>query len=477
MTLHVLHVAAECAPFAKVGGLGDVVSALPRWTQRIPGFETSVLLPWYGHLGAAGAEMVMRDSVTVSGRRLDWGLWRAASRVADFPLFLVEHEVFREDGIYGPHPLERQALLGAAAREIVAGASPADEWSPRAPRTLPVVGVVHAHDHHAALASLWLRGRVPVIATVHNARYHGDHAWSDVEGLVPSDVSRGDCDHAGRFDSLKAAVLAASLVTTVSPTHAKELTSQPQSSNGLDYAFRMIGDKLVGILNGIDTIAWDPATDLALAAPFSAEDVSGKARNKLALCQMHGLDPAAPLLASVGRLVPEKGVDALLDLPAQLAARGSDAQLLVLGAGEPRYEERLRQLESEHPRVKAALRHDEALAHLVYAGADVLVMPSWHEPCGLAQMYAMRYGTVPVVNPTGGLRDSVAPFDETTGRGTGFWMERSDGPALADAAMRALDAWRRPDAWRVVQQNGMRADLSCATSAQRYVECYRRVTS
>lgn len=470
---HALHVAVECAPFAKIGGLADVVGALPRWSCRIPGFEASVLLPYYGHLGAAGRELVLRGSVAVAGRDLPWTLWRAANGLADFPLYLVEHEIFRDGTIYGGHALERQALLGDAARSLALASR--TEGSP-----LRRIDVVHAHDHHAAFAALWLRHEVPVMATIHNARYHGDHSWDAVAGLVPPDTLRGDCDHAGRFNSLKAAVLAARLVTSVSPTHARELASRSESSNGLDYAFRAIGPRLIGILNGIDTDAWDPATDPALVSPFSSSDPSGKARNKEALCREHGLDPSRPLLAFVGRLVHEKGVEVLLDGLAFMAQRAGTrrdgAQFLVLGTGESRFEDWLRRLAREHrEHVAAAVRHDEALAHLVYAGADMLLMPSWHEPCGLSQMYALRYGTVPIVNPVGGLRDSVVPFDEATGRGNGFWMERCDGASLGEAIARALAAWRRTATWRMIQKVGMGAELSWAGSAARYAEHSRRI--
>jgi starch synthase len=416
---------------------------------------------------------VLRGSIAVSGRDLPWTLWRAASAFADFPLYLLEHEVFRDGTIYGGHGLERQALLGDAARSLAltsrSGSSP-----------FPRIDVVHAHDHHAAFAALWLRSDVPVIATIHNARYHGDHSWDAVAGLLPPGTLRGDCDHAGRFNSLKAAILAARLVTTVSPTHARELASRPESSNGLDYAFRAIGARLIGILNGVDTDAWNPAADPALVAPFSASDLSGKARNKEAVCREHGLDPSRALLAFVGRLVPEKGVEVLLDVLAFMAQRAGagrdEAQFLVLGTGEGHFEDWLRRLAREHPRhVAAAVRHDEALAHLVYAGADMLLMPSWHEPCGLSQMYALRYGTVPIVNPVGGLRDSITPFDGTTGRGNGFWMERCDGAALGQAIARAMAAWRQDATWRMIQANGMGTELSWAASAARYAESSRQV--
>ena len=318
--------------------------------------------------------------------------------------------------------------------------------------------------------------RIPTVLTVHNARYGGSHDWASLEGLVPVDLARGDADHAGRFNVLKAGLLAADRVTTVSPTFARELQESPAASHGLDYAFRMLGPRLSGILNGIDTDGWDPATDPMLEHRFHARDLAGKAAGKAALCREMGLRPDGPLLAFVGRLVPEKGVDALLEGLLALAAKEPSAQAVVLGSGEARYEDALRGADARLAGIRAAIRLDETLAHRLYAAADVQLVPSWYEPCGLTQMYAMRYGTVPVVNPVGGLRDSVVPW-ETGGAatGTGAWMDTPDAPGLVGAVVRALGWWRDGATWRRLQANGMGRDLSWGPPAARYADLYRQV--
>jgi starch synthase len=286
------------------------------------------------------------------------------------------------------------------------------------------------------------------VLTVHNARYHGASPWWAAEGAgLPAELFRGDCDHGGSFNSLKAAVLAADFVTTVSPSHARDLVEDPESSGGLDYVFRQVEDRLAGILNGIDVREWDPAHDAS-----------------------------RPLLAYVGRLVAEKGIDLLIEAVPRIVARDPRPQLVVLGSGSARYEDALAKLERVHAdSVRMAPRYDDALAHRLFAGADVLLVPSWFEPCGLVQMYAMRYGTVPVVYPTGGLADSVRPFDPRTGTGTGAWMERHDARALAAAVRSVLGWWRQPETWGNVQRNGMTADLSWAAATDRYLEAYERV--
>lgn len=474
--MHVLHAATECAPLAKAGGLADVVGALPTWSRRDdPSVTASVLLPRYAPLAGLPGEEVLAGAVHVGGHPLSWRVVRIPGH-APFPLYLVEHPMFAEAGLYPPHgALERQAVLSHAAASVAlasrGGVTPG----------LPPVDVLHAHDHHVALACAYARHwvspvRVPTVLTIHNARYPGAHDWANASRVeLPAGMPREHCDHDHRFNSLKCGVSSADLVTTVSPTHAEELRREPHASHGLDYAFRAAGERFRGILNGIDTETWNPASDPLLAAHYDARNLAGKRANKEATCREHGLDPSRPLIAYVGRLVPEKGVEQLLDALPLLAREEPDAQALVLGSGEGRYHDALRRLEHEAApgRVRTALRHDEQLAHRLYAAADLLVMPSWYEPCGLSQMYALRYGTIPVVFPTGGLRDSVVPFDPATGTGTGVWMGAHDAGSLVGAVRAALAWWRDPSTRARLLANGMAADLSWAASAARYLECYR----
>ncbi len=473
--MHVLHVSAECAPWAKAGGLADVVGALPRWLPRADGASrASVLIPRYGHLAEIPATRIARDAVRVDPRELAHQTLRAAPDVAPFPLLFADHAVFHEGGIHAPSgQLERQAVLSHAAARLIAAANEGRAGD------LPPVDVVHLHDHHVSFASVWIAHgtfgpRAPTVFTAHAARYSGPLDWAAVEALdLPPDLDRGSCDHDARYNSAKAALLHATRATTVSPTHADELRTEPHASHGLDYAFRMMGDRFRGILNGIDTDAWDPASDPVLEAPYDADDPSGKAATRAVMCREHDLDPARPLMVFVGRLVPEKGVDQILDALPRLAISEPDAQTIVLGSGEPRYHEALAGLERTLAgRVRVALRHDEALAHRLYAAADILLMPSWYEPCGLSQMYALRYGAIPLVYPTGGLRDSVVAFDPARGTGTGVLMDAHDGPALERAARTALGIWRDETARRAIMRNGMTTDVSWRRSASEYARLY-----
>ena len=463
--MKVLHVARECAPLAKAGGLADVVGALPAAAARVPGgVEGAILLPAYDALLSLRGEPVLEGAVRAGGTTLRYRVSLAHSHAAGVPCFLVEQATFAGPAPYGGDELEREAVLSAAALDLGAR-----------------FDVVHVHDHHAALACIGLAGHPPprpIVVTVHNARYHGALSWQQAESLdLPATIHRGRCDHGGAFNRLKASILHAGVVSTVSPTHAADLVSEPESSAGLDYAFRSLGDRLVGILNGIDERTWDPATDPLLQERYSRAELGGKLRQKRATCAELGLDPDAPLLVFIGRLVSEKGVDALVDGLPRILQRHPSACAALLGTGEPRYESSLLSLQALHaPRVAVAMAHDEGFAHRLYAAADVLLMPSWHEPCGLTQMYAMRYGAIPVVNPTGGLKDSVRDFDPATGAGTGAWMARADGEALAAAALRVL-GWMGDGAlWARLRDNVMATDHSWGASAARHVATYRRVS-
>jgi starch synthase len=485
---HVLHVATECAPLAKVGGLSDVVGALPRYQRRLdPRLELSVLMPWYGHLAIEPGDVVATGICRWGSTRLFYAVRRAAGAPLDVPLYVVDHGLFAAPGVYADArtgqafepELLRHGLLTHAAMSL-ACTSRAGQARGVAP-----VDLLHAHDYHAGLVALWLRHsppawalpRIPVLLTVHNARYQGRTPHPMLENLDITGLPHGDGDHAGRFNCLKAAMFRADLVTTVSPTHARELQELPDASDGLDYAFRMISGKLTGILNGIDTEAWDPARDPLIAAAYDALHPAGKAACKADLCRHEALDPLRPVLGYIGRLVPEKGMPLLCDAFHELVRREPDVQLVVVASGDPSLRDRLARLAGELPRhLRLALRYDEGLAHRLYAGADVMLVPSWVEPCGLTQMYALRYGTVPVVHPVGGLRDTVVPFDAATRRGNGAWIEPFTVDGLCGAVQRALGWWRDEANWRILRFNAMTTDLSWERSARAYRDTYARLT-
>ena len=476
----VLHVAAECAPFAKVGGLADVVGALP----QALGVPAAVVMPFYGGpegrlAGRAGEVERVHTGVVWLDGWFPFEVWRSSAVGAGVPLYLVAEPVhFGDDGVYFRASdgawFERGDVRYLVFQLMVL------DWLRSEQSPLDGRDLLHLHDHHTGLVPTLLRrdpanagiAGLPTAFTVHSADHHGEIAWSwwDLLGLDLPD--RSALDHLGVVNSLKAGVGTAGAVTTVSPSYARELVATPAPSHGLDYAFRAAGDRLSGIVNGIDADVWDPATDRHLPAPFSAGDLAGKAETRRAVGADLGLDPGRPLAVYVGRLAPEKGADLLASgLPRVIAE--TDAAVAVLGSGYPEHEAALSEVAAGAPdgRMSLTLAFDEALAHRLYAAADVFVMPSRQEPCGLGQLYAMRYGAPPVVHAVGGLRDTVEPWDGAGGTGVRFGSFTDD--AFVDAVQRALGVLADPDAGPRLRENAMRRDSSWAASAREYHALYR----
>ena len=487
----VLHVAAECAPFAKAGGLADVVGALPQALGRLPrssGVPTAVVLPFYGGLDGrlaqkAGALARVHTGMVWLDGWFPFEVWRSDAISDAVPLFLVAEPVhFGDDGVYfrandGAWP-ERGELRYLAFQLMVL------DWlrSDHTPLGSRPRDGLHLHDHHTGLVPVLLRhdsanaaiADLPTVLTVHSADHHGEIGWPVWDSLGVAVADRAALDHLGVVNSLKAGVGHADAVTTVSPTYAHELVDSAGPSHGLDYAFRLAQDRLTGIVNGIDTEVWDPATDPHLPAPFSADDLRGKAETKRAVCAELGLDPARPLAVFVGRLTPEKGAEVLAPGLAQILDQ-TDAAVAVLGSGYAEHESALAAVASRAPdgRMSLTLAFDEALAHRLYGAADLFLMPSWQEPCGLGQLYAMRYGAPPVVHGVGGLCDTVVPWDGADG--TGFRFESFAPDAFADATRAALAVVADGDARVQIQQHGMRRDSSWEASARAYQALYRSV--
>lgn len=482
LRMNVLHLAAECAPFAKVGGLGDVLGALPAATAA-HGVSPSLLMPLYG--GVAGAVAAVADGLApvacgetrYDGAPVAYTVHRA--RTGAVPTYLLESAVFDAPGVYhGPAgeslPPERFAVFQRAALDWLAGPD------------APPVDLLHLHDHHTGLVPALLAHdleaialrEMPTVFTVHSADHQGVAPWSVWEGLRVSVPDAETLMVEDELNALKAGVTWATAVTTVSPGYADELATDPAVSRGLIETFRRARPRLTGILNGIDAALWDPATDPHLPATFSSGDLAGKAVTKAAVCADLGLDPARPLLAYVGRLMPEKGVE-LLTEGVERTVRQTEASVALLGAGDPEHETAVRGLagmlahDGFDGRFAATIGFDEGLAHRLYAAADVFLMPSRSEPCGLAQLYAMRYGAPPVVHAVGGLRDTVVAFDGAAG--TGFRFEGFTAAAFFEAIRAALTAFGDADAWARLVQNGMAADWSWHGPAGEYAALYERV--
>ena len=457
----VLSVASEVAPIVKTGGLADVVGALPA-ALAPHGWDMRVLVPGYPG--------VPLDPNGGLGRRFRAGggharIHRGGAAGLELYVLHAPHLFHRPGGPYGdetghdhPDNPERFAALCRAARLVADGLDP--DWRAE---------VVHAHDWQAGLVPAHLAGTAPSVLTIHNVAFMGLAPMKKAEALG-LDPGREDLfEFWGRVSTLKAGMTMADRVTTVSPTYARELR-RPEYGFGLDGVVRARGDDFLGILNGIDTAVWDPAADPHI---HTFKGPAGKSRAKRALCRELGLpDPAAPLAVVVSRMTGQKGLDVLLDALPAWTDRGG--QIALLGSGEAELERRWREA-ATHERVAVAIGYDEALAHRMYAAADAVLVPSRFEPCGLTQMYALRYGALPVVARTGGLADTVIdanPMALAAGTATGWQFWPVDADTLAQTLLAVRDTWERPVVWRLMQQNAMRQPVGWDASAAGYAKLY-----
>lgn len=473
-------VTAEYAPLAKAGGLGDMVAALAG-ALSARGHEVKVVLPLYGDIdrerhALAPCPGLPAFAVRRGGAVRRCRFWRAEGATGPDVLLLENDELFGRPGIYGyaelsefADTLPRLALLAQGALE----AAVMLDWAP---------DVVHVHDAAAALAAVdlacWSRAGTPLagtrtVLTIHNLAHQSLHPRWEFTGLdLPTRLAwhPGEMEYHGGLNLMKAGILLSDRVNTVSPTYAREVTADEELGCGLAGVLRDRGEAFSGILNGMDREAWDPATDRCLPANYSQRAPAGKAVCRTALLRELGLEEGGPLLASVGRLAGQKGLDLLLPLVPSLV--GDGWRLAVLGTGEPALEQALHAAAAAHPgRVAFAARFDEALSRRFYAGADAFAMPSRFEPCGLAQLYALRYGTPPVVRRTGGLADTVT--DAAEPGGDGFVFDEATPEALGAALGRAIEAWREPGRWSSLARRGMAADYGWDVPAAAYEELYR----
>jgi starch synthase len=489
MPLRIAMIAAECEPWAKTGGLGDVVDALARSLGHVPGAtdgEVDVFLPRYRSVPVPAGIAARRTLRVPDPRSPDGATELAIVDVAanGYRLRLVDHPpAFGRDGMYGPPTggdfadnAWRFGLFCRAALETL--------------RTEPDRGVdiLHLHDWHSGPAAIqrdaWLAddpiiGRAAVVITLHNLAYHG---WTprdqlDQLGLVPGG---GVVDQeADGVDLLREAIVRSEIANTVSPGFAREALT-PEGGVGVDDALTAKGDRFVGILNGLDTVVWDPATDADLAATFSADDLTGKAACRRDLLDRLGFDSDddGPVLGMIGRLDPQKGFDLIHDAAPRLIAEG--ARIVVQGSGDSRIAAGLRSISTAQPtRLALIERFDRAMARRIYAGADFFLMPSRFEPCGTGQMISLRYGTPPIVRKTGGLADSVIDERTNPGRGTGFSFDAATPAALADAceAAMAIRAAGGPK-WDALIARGMAVDFDWDRgSAPGYARLYERAVA
>jgi starch synthase len=479
--LRVLMIASEVSPWAKTGGLADVTGALPAALEAL-GHDVTTVMPRYRGMSEVGREIGTRRVVR-SGLSHDVRICSLQLAPRRTLLTLDVPELFNRDGLYGagggdyPDNADRFATLCTAALDLAEEAS-----------DLELPDIVHAHDWQAGLAPLLLEvdparyrrlSQAGRVFTIHNLAYQGLFPAHVVPALgLPWDAFTMDTgEFWGKFSFLKAGITASDYITTVSPTYARE-TQTAAFGAGMEGVLSARADRYVGILNGIDTDVWNPETDPLLPAHFDAGRLEGKLACKRALLERFNLsvgDDALerPLIGMVSRLVEQKGLDLLEEAAGPLAAL--DATWVIVGTGEPRFETMLRAWAARYPtRIGVFIGFDEGLAHLVEAGADLFLMPSRFEPCGLNQMYSLRYGTVPVVHAVGGLDDTIQPYTARARHANGFKFREPTADALVRTLRQATRVYLDKPAWLRLVREGMAADHSWRNSAREYGKVYRK---
>jgi starch synthase len=453
--MKVLFAAAECAPLAKVGGMADVVGALPIALAEM-GCDVRIIMPYYGFLNSLpkSEQAIWQGSVMFQGVEI----FEAKLPGTEIPLYLVGHAAFASGQIYGA---EDEAWRFTIFSRTVAEYMWKGDWKP---------DVLHCHDWHTGLLPLWMRAeRVMTVFTIHNLSYQGPplpffRAFVD----VPFDTYA--------WNPMVAGIVHSDVITAVSPNYAREICT-PDYGERLDGLLRSQGDRLRGIVNGIDTKANNPATDKHLVVNYDAKTLERRVENKLALQRQFGFEvsPDRFLIGIVSRLVDQKGFDLLAPLW-ETWLSNSGAQIVILGTGDPWYEMLFR-VASERfgDRVATVLRYDTTTAQRIYGASDVFLMPSRFEPCGIGQMVALRYGAVPLVRKTGGLADTVSFHDPMGEAGNGFLFDRFDPQSLLAMLYRTEEAFRYKEYWKALQLRGMEADLSWSASAKKYKDLYQEL--
>src|SRR5579863_9965991 len=473
--MRILFVASEGLPFSKTGGLADVVEALPKSLVEA-GHEVAVVLPRYR--GTKATTVVVPSMTIPDGRGLRFPAISDGTILAGVRYYFVDDpEYFDREQLYGvkgvdyPDNALRFGEFCRAAIEIAKNVWPAD--------------VIHCHDWQTALVPVLLRTSygddpavkdIPVVFTIHNMGYHGlfPKDAMDRAGIPPPVFSPAGMEFFGSVNFLKGGLVYSDFLTTVSKRYAQEIQT-PEFGWGLDGVVRNRADRLVGILNGVDYSTWSPDKDKLIPMKYSAKDMSGKQVCKQALLELYGIAPEysnRPVIGIVSRFADQKGFDLIAEKAYELMKE--DLTLVVLGSGERKYEELFQAMANTFPgRVGVKVAYDNEIAHKIEAGADMFLMPSRYEPCGLNQIYSLKYGTVPIVRATGGLDDTVEPFDLEHGTGTGFKFAEYSGAAMMYAIRQALHHCSDERIWRRIQLNGMAKDFSWKGPAAEYAKVYK----
>ncbi|MCH8567829.1 MAG: glycogen synthase [Balneolales bacterium] len=476
--MNIIHLSFECYPIAKTGGLADVVGSLPKY-QRNLGADAWVVMPRYSNdwVNQRDVQVVHAGAFYMGLQRFEFEVHKVKSDELGFPLYLV-HIPGKLDrkGIY-VDPDSGYGYLDEFERYLSFQIASL-EWL-RTFTTRP--DIIHCHDHHTALVPFMMTSchifddmqNIPSVLTIHNGEYHGNYDMHK-RHLLPEikEGHAGYLDWGGRFNALSAGIRKAWKVTTVSETYMQELQ---ESAGGLEGLLKHESGKCMGIINGIDKDVWDPAKDVMLDYHYTAKTVNkGKQKNKRQLCEYFNLNTNYPLISFIGRLVKEKGADILPDLISNFLDQGGRASFLVLGTGDHWLQERLRIMSKEFTGYfDSSIQYNETLSRRIYAGSDFLIMPSRVEPCGLNQMYAMRYGTIPIVREVGGLKDSVRDIGEEDGSGIRFRYFTLDD--ALHATYRAIGLYEEQEEFKKVRSGIMGLEFGWDSSAQSYLDMYKQL--
>jgi starch synthase len=484
---NILYVSPEVAPFAKTGGLADVAGALPKALKDL-GHDIRIMMPKYGCISER--KYVLREVIRL--REIPVRLGQREYVVSAKSAFLPDSKVqvyfidyppyFDRDSLYvnpstgkdwSDNP-ERFALFCRAVLEVLKVL----HWQP---------DVIHCNDWQTALIPAYLKtrlredaffSRVSTLLTIHNLAYQGVFEPSVLEVIdLPQELflPGGPVEFFGKVNFLKAGIVYADAISTVSEKYAEEIQTE-EFGAGLNGVLRRRASDIHGILNGVDYNVWNPETDEFIPHKYSASDLSGKQRNKEALLTQVGLpyNPEVPVIGMISRLAEQKGFDILAEAMERIMAM--NVQMVLLGTGDPKYHKMFEKFAKKYPsKLSVNLRFDEPLAHLIEAGSDMFLMPSRYEPCGLNQIYSLRYGTIPIVRFTGGLADTIQDYDPETGRGNGFVFRDYNAEALVEAIQRALNVYQDRTTWTKLVKNAMRQDFSWSVSAKKYVALYKKI--